>query len=986
MKKKVMALVLLGMTALSAFSQSRNIEVSGRVLEEANEPAIQATVQLLALPDSAQAAGVATSNLGFFTLPKVKAGKYVLKVSYIGYRTLLKPVQLSANKEEVNLGVMTLESDAVMLSEAVVTAEVAQVQVVEDTVQFNAAAFRTPEGAMLEELVKKLPGAEVDESGNVKINGKSIKKIMVNGKEFFGGDVQTGLQNLPVEMVDKLKTYDKKSDLTRITGIDDGEEETVLDLTVKKGMNKGLMSNLDLAAGTEHRYNANGMVSLMNDTKYQIQLIGRVNNVNNRGFSGGGGGGFRGRGNNGLTANKMFGVSFASELKNLELGGSARYNWSDNDAINTGYSENFLVNGNSTFSNSNSASRRKNQSFNADFRLEWEPDSLTNILFRPNVSWSDSKSTSISQSGTFNSDPLNIVANPNDYLDIAQLAQADILDDDPLKDIRVNLSNNNSVSKSNSLSANATLQLNRRLSANGRNITFRGQFRYGDSDSEQYSLSDTWYFQNKMMPNDTIRRFNSTPGTNYSYSGQFTYSEPIAKQTYLQFSYQFRYQYQENDRNTYDLHDAVQALNPGTTWNLGDLLPANYLSFKDPDQSKYAEYKTYEHEAMVGLRFIRDVYQLNAGVTFTPKNTELTYRKGDVDTVATRSVFNFAPRIDLRMRFSNTSQLRLQYNGRSSDPSMENLLPITDTSNPLSIRTGNPGLKPSFSHSMNLMFNTYDMEHQRSIFTHAMFSLTQNSVSQVGEYNEATGGWKYMPENINGNWNAMGGFGFNTALPNKKFTIGSFSNVNYSNNVGYQLVDKKNVKQTTTNLTLSENLNAAYRNSWFEFGVNGSISYSKEKSKLNARNDQEPITFSYGANTQIMLPWGMTLTTNINNLGRRGYSDSSMNRDELLWNAQLSQSLFKGKATLTFEMYDILKQQSNITRSLTASSRSVSQYNSINSYCMLHFVYRLNIFGSKEARQGMGNRRGFGGPGGGFGGGRGGFGGPPPGGGGRRPF
>ena len=325
----------------------------------------------------------------------------------------------------------------------------------------------------------------------------------------------------------------------------------------------------------------------------------------------------------------------------------------------------------------------------------------------------------------------------------------------------------------------------------------------------------------------------------------------------------------------------------------------------------------------------------------------------------------------------------MTYRGRSSQPSMENLLPIVDNSNPQNVRIGNPGLKPSFTHNMRFFYNTYNAEKQRGIMSHVNFSATQNSISNSRVYNSETGGWTTTPKNINGNWNAFGMFGFNTALPNKKYTINSFSNANYQNNVAYLTsgkgADAVEQKNTTTNLTLGERLNAAYRNDWFEFGLNGSISYSIEKDKLTPDNNQEPYTFSYGANTQISMPWNMTLSTNIANQSRRGYTDSSMNRNELIWNAQLSQTFLKGNATVSFEMYDILKKQSNISRSLTASGRSVYEYNGVNSYCMLHFIYRLNIFGSKAARDKMQGRRGFGGPGFGPGHGPGGFGG-------RRPF
>lgn len=967
MKKIITGMVLLLVTTLSAFSQTKNITVSGRVVEEdTKEPAAQATIQLLSLPDSTYVTGIASTGQGYFTLPKVGAGKYVLKISYIGFKNKFVPLQLSAATPTKNVGTVPLATDAVMLAEAVITAEAPQVQVVEDTLVYNSSAYRTPEGAMLEELVKKLPGAEIDDEGNVKINGKDLSKIMVDGKEFFGGDVKTGLKNLPVDMIEKLKTYDKKSDLARITGIDDGEEETVLDLSVKKGMNQGWFGNADVAGGTEDRYMGRLMVNRFVE-KTQVSLIGSANNVNDQGFSGGGGPP-RWRRNNGLTATKMLGLNFATQTDKLELGGSARYNYMDADIVSIGSTENFLPNGNS-YSNSNSIQGNNNKSFNADFRLEWKPDSMTNIIFRPNFSYGKTDNLSNSESGTFNEDPYSLVANPNDYLNLGS-----IIGEDPLRSIRINAINSGTLNDNNSLSANATLQLNRKLNSRGRNITFRGRFGYSNNDNNQYTESETHYFQlQNYLGQDSVlirNQYITTPTKNYNYSAQLTYSEPIARATFLQFSYQFQYKYSESDKTTFDLQDF-------TDWGLEAQLPSGYEDHAVDSLGKYAEYRYYNHDASVSLRFIREKYQLTAGMSFQPQHSVLSYKRGDYMIDTTRNVFNFAPNVDLRVRFSKVSQLRLTYRGRNSQPSMENLLPIVDNSNPQNIRVGNPGLKPAFTHNMRVFYNTYNAEKQRGIMSHVNFSATQNSISNSRVYNSETGGWTTTPKNINGNWNAFGMFGFNTALRNKKYTINSFSNINYQNNVAFLTDNQTRAenKNTTTNMTLGERLNAAYRNELFEFGLNGSISYSIEKDKLTPDNNQEPYTFSYGASTTVNMPWSMSLSTNLANQSRRGYTDSSMNRNELIWNAQLSQTFLKGAATVSFEMYDILKKQSNISRSLTASGRSVYEYNGVNSYCMLHFIYRLNIFGSKAAREKMQGRQGFGG---GFGGPRG-FGG-------RRPF
>ncbi|WP_285815152.1 TonB-dependent receptor [Phocaeicola sartorii] len=952
MKKLVLLLLLVCTCATLSWAQnSKRITVTGTVIDgDDKSPVGQATVQLLSLPDSTMVVGNVTNNNGVFSI-NARPGKYVLKISFVGYLTQEKPLQLAAGKPSVNIGTVTLPTDAIMLGEAVVVAEAPQVTVSEDTIGYNASAYRTPEGAMLEELVKKLPGAEIDEDGNVKVNGKEIKKIMVDGKEFFGGDVKTGLKNLPVDMVEKLKTYDKKSDLSRITGIDDGEEETVLDLTVKKGMNQGWFGNVDLGAGTKDRYMGRAMINRFYD-KTQFSIIGSANNVNDQGFSGGGGGP-RWRRNNGLNATKMLGANFATETEKLELGGSMRYNYRDADESSIGQNENFLTNG-SSFQNSNAQKRNKAKSFNADFRLEWKPDSMTNIIFRPNISWGDTENRSMDVSGTFNSDPYQIVTNPNDYLNFGNNEDNS---SEELDKIRVNSSKSWSLVEGNSLSGNASLQINRKLNNKGRNITFRGSFGFGNNDNDQYMNSETRYYQEGLLfRTDSIRRYITTPTDNYNYAAQLTYSEPLARAVFLQFSYQFKYQYNESDKSTYNMPYG---------WVYNNPLPVNFEEDKDEEQSKYAQYKYFNHDMMVSLRFIREKWSLSAGMSFQPQHTVLSYKKGDFATDTTRNVFNFAPNMDFRFRFSKVSQLRLTYRGRSSQPSMENLLPVTDNSNPLNIRMGNPGLDPSFAHNLRVFYNTYNAEKQRGIIAHINGQLTQNSISNSRSYDEMTGAWTVMPKNINGNWNAFGMFGYNTALKNKKYTINTFTTLRYTNNVGY-LTDSTKVerKNTTTEFSVSERLNAAYRNDWIEFGLNGSFSYSVERDKLQRVNNQEPYTFSYGASTTLTAPWGMSFSTNIANQSRRGYSDVELNNNELIWNAQIAQSLLKGAATVSFEMYDILGKQSNITRSLTSSGRSVYQYNGVNSYCMVHFIYRLNIFGSKAARDKMmNNRRGFGGPG-----------------------
>ena len=310
---------------------------------------------------------------------------------------------------------------------------------------------------------------------------------------------------------------------------------------------------------------------------------------------------------------------------------------------------------------------------------------------------------------------------------------------------------------------------------------------------------------------------------------------------------------------------------------------------------------------------------------------------------------------------------------------MTDLIDIEDNSNPLNIRRGNPGLKPSFTQSLRLFYNNYIQSHQRSLMGHLFFNTTKNSVSNMVTYDPVTGGRTTRPENINGNWDAFGMFMFNTAIDSAAFFyVNTFTTLRYVNSVGYVSVNKQNSEKSTTHsTTLGERLAASYRNGWLEVELNGQVDYLRARSVLQSNNNLDTWTFSYGGSVMVTAPWGTQIATSMNMNSRRGYNDAAMNTNELIWNAQLSQSFLKGNAlTLQLQFYDLLHKQSTFSRSVTAMQRSDTQYNAITQYAMLHVIYKLNIFGGNTSvksfeRRGRGWGGGHGGdrPGGGRGGG-----------------
>lgn len=951
MKKWVLGLLLISCWGFSAFAQSSGSRgrVSGVVVDgDDKSPVMQATIQVLSLPDSTMVTGDVTDNYGKFSIA-TRPGKYVLKVSFVGYTPTYKPFTLTKAKPSLNMGQLTLNSDAIMLEGAVVVAEAPEVTAVADTLVYSSSAYRVPEGSALEELVKKLPGAEVDENGKITINGKEIKKIMIDGKEFFADDPNIAMKNLPVNIIDRVRAYDKQSDMARVTGIDDGEEETVLDLSVKPGMNQGWLGNVDAAMGTEDRYSGKLMASRFWGEN-QMTAIGSMNNVNDNSFPGGGGG-FRRGGQNGLNAIKMGGFNFATKNEKLETGGSVNFKYNDADIQSKQNAETFVSSDVSSFENVLRAQRNKNTNLRADFRFEWTPDTMTTLIFRPNFSYGKTNNGSSSKSYTFNDDPGYNIDDMIGTEDITSLVPEEKI---------INTIVRNSLSKSDDLSFGGSLMFNRRLGKSGRNITLRGTYNYTNDDSEQFSTSETDYYQKSPEERlEILNRYITTPTKSYNYSLRASYSEPIFKGGFLMFSYNFQYKRSTTDNSTYDMPN---------DWTIGNGFLQNSAVY-NPELSKSAEYDYYNHQVDVQLRWIREKMRLNAGVSFQPQNTKLAYKKGSLDTTVVRNVFNFTPTLDFRYNFSKTSQLRINYRGRSSQPSMTDMLPTTDDTDPLNVKMGNPGLKPSFTNSLMGFYNFFNTEKQRGLMTHIRFQNVLNSISNRRTYNETTGGYTTMPENINGNWNLFGLLGTNTALRNKKFTINTFTTISYNNIISYisdkallELADKNKTKQ----LNLGERLRGTFRNDWWEFSLNGTFNTMRTRNSFQEQNNMNTYEFSYGASTNIYLPWNMAIATDLSQNSRRGYSDASMNRDELIWNAQISQNFLKGNAaTVSIQFYDILRNQSNVSRTISAAMRQDTEYNSIYSYCMVHFIYRLNLFGGKTAA-GPANRRGpggFGGPG-----------------------
>ena len=905
---KCLLMLLMILFSPMAFAQQSGVNVTGSVVEQGSDtPIEQATVRLLNVKDSAMVRGVVSARNGSFTLKNVKKGSYLLHITFIGYDPLYQPLQITGKKNPVNVGKLELSDGAIELGEAVVIGKAPEVTVRNDTVEYNADSYKVTEGSVLEDLLKKMPGVEVDSEGKITVNGKEVKKVMVDGKEFFSDDPKVASKNLPAKMIDKLQVLDKKSDMAQMTGFDDGEEETVINLTVKPGMKQGWFGNAYGGYGSKDRYEGNAMVNrfVNND---QITFMGGANNTNNMGFSDlastmfsgmGGGGGRRGGfgAGSGITSSGNAGLNFSKEFKpdKLTLGGNTRYSHSDNDARSKSDRQNILPGDSSSYDNSEAMSRTKSDNFGVDFRLEWKPDTMTQLIFRPSFSFSHSMNDNFSDATTLD--------NERDT---------------------VNTNKSSNYSESNGYNLNASIDFSRKLNNKGR--VFSATLSGGNSDSysDGMNRSDIVYFnQTDALKNSIIHQRSRYDNKCFNYRAYVSWVEPIGHNNFIQATYSISQRKQEALKNVYN-QDADGIYN---------VLDSAY--------SQSYRNNFISQRASLSFKSQRAKFNYTIGLNLDPSYSSSENFVGDTTlSKITRKVVNLSPMAQFNYMFDKRTNLRIMYNGRTSQPSMTQLQPVADISDPTNITIGNPDLNPRYTNNVFIRFQQFTPEKQRAFMIMANGSYIINDIVSYTSYNQETGVKTTTYKNVNGNYSGNVRMMLNTPLKNKKFSINSMTMASFANSNGY-INEEKN---TNRNLILSERGGIDFRSSYLDLGVNGNIRYNATSNSLQKENNQNTFNYGAGGYTTIYLPLNFKIESDVNWSTNSGYGDG-FKQNEVLWNASASKSFLKNnQGTLRFKIYDILQQRSNISRSVTASYIQDSEYNTLGSYFMVHFIYRFSIF------------------------------------------
>ena len=897
-------LMMLFCCSIVSMAQQTGVSIKGVVQEENKIPIEQATIRLLSPADSSLKGGTLSNMGGAFEIKQVKKGAYILQISYIGFNSLFKNIRVGG--ESINIGALQLEEDAIMLKDFVVTGKATEVVVRNDTIEYNADSYKVTEGAVLEDLLKKMPGVEIDAEGKITINGKEIKKIMVDGKEFFSDDPKVASKNLPSAMIDKVQVLDRKSDMSQMTGFDDGDEEPTINLTIKKGMKQGWFGNAFAGYGSEDRYEANAMVNRFMEND-QFTLMGGLNNTNNMGFTdlassqfAGMSGKKRHRGSagagSGITTSGNVGANFAKEFSpKFIMGGNAKYAYADNDAQSKISTENILQGDSSSYSNEMNKSNNISDNAGIELRMEWKPDDKTTIIFTPKIGY------------TYNA--------TNEWSDFNTLAGN--LD-------TVNVGNSSYFSEGDGINLSSKLEFSRKLNEEGRvlSASLSGGFDQSENDGSNYSKT-SYYQLIAGAQDETIDQQFQLDNNAYNYKAYVSWVEPLGRNNFLQATYSFNQQNQTSLKDSYTIDEN------------------GAYTVLDTAYSKSYRNNYINQRASLSFKAERGKYDYTIGMNVDPSYSKSeSFIKDTTLSALSRTVVNFSPMIRFNYRFSKQSNLRINYKGSANQPSMTQLQPVDDVSDPLNTIRGNPNLNPSYVNNLNIRFHNFKPESQRAFMFMLNGGYTLNDIVSKTTYEGNSGKKLTTYENIDGNWNTNARVMFNMPLKNKKFSVNSMTFLSYNNSNGY--IDA--AKNTNKHVMAQERASLNFRSDLIDLTLNGGIRYSGVTNSVQAEADQNIFNYDLGGSTTVHLPLGFQLESDINYATNSGYT-AGFEQNEILWNASASKQFLKNnQGTIRIKMYDILNQRSNISRNVTANYTQDTEYNTLSSYFMVHFIYRFSIF------------------------------------------
>ncbi len=912
MKTQRLTPILLSITLAGGSAWAATIK--GVIKDADGAPLPGAAIQLTALPDSTRAGYMMSGDTGEFAFNDLKPGKYRLLAVMTGMEDIDRNLTVEKPDQTIDLGGITLTENAVMLQEAVVKGVKAAVVAKQDTLEFNADSYHTAPNGTVGDLLKKLPGVEVSSDGSITSNGKTIKKILVDGKEFFGDDPQMASKNLPSNMVNKVQVVDRKSDLARLTGIDDGEEETVINLTVKKDMNNGWFGNVSGGYGTDNRYEGSFVINNFNNGN-QITLLGGANNTNELGFSDRGRGRFNGfGGSGGITNSQRFGLNFnVGKDEIFRVGGNILYSHTD-QLVTRRSATQYLYPDYVNFQNADSRNKDRGHNISSDFRIQWNINEQNTIEFRPRLSFNfrDSESNS-----------LTILREESDAL--------------------INSNRNSRSNNGHSVETGGDFIYNHKFASRpGR--SFSVQAKYAFSNNHQFST--TWSEIEYYLKNDDdelLYRFLDNRSWSNSVEGRLSWTEPLGdvkRGNFLNFAYRVKYQWNNADQLTYNLPlpDDLTDFQPEDFKEapigaeLSDILSNSFRN------------KFFTQELQAGYKKVTKAYTLDAGLLFSPSSSKSEDLIMSERNIPERWVWNVSPYARFRYKFGKQTSLRANYRARTSQPSMTQLQPVANVADPLNIIIGNPELKPTFTQNISVNFFNFHTDSQQSIMAMLNASYAINTIVARTVTDRETGGRTTTYSNCNGNLNLFGMAMLTQPFRNRKWRFNARLNARYASSPGYINGDFNR----TGNLNLSPSGGLTFSTEIFQMSVNPTYSFGLTDNTLPQQPDRETHAYGFNSDLSLNLPFGLTFNTDLSFSNQTGFSSGYDSR-QWLWNAQLSYSVLADKSlTFTVRGYDILGQKQNISRSVGANTIVDSEYNDLTRYVMFGVTWTFNTLKKKS--------------------------------------
>jgi hypothetical protein len=947
MKPIYFIITALLLVSIQSFAQTGR-DVHGSVIDSTKVTLPGSTVKLITATDSMT---TITDSKGAFLFSKVKATQFSLVIQSIGFEPIRRRLTLDNTNEPVFLKPIILKSSTTMLN-TVVISEAIPVKIKEDTIEFSTAAYPVRDGAPIEDMIKKIPGADVDKDGNLTFQGKSVTKVRVNGKEFFGGDLKSATKNLPADAVQNVQMVNDYGDQAALTGIKTGDPDVVLNINIKPSRNHGYFGQASAGGGQDALPQVDGtkdagryvaQANLFNfDGNRQIAVLGNLNNTNTNLFNFGGPGGRQGGGGgppgsntatNGITTARSIGFNYRDSWgKKITVYGS--YSFSDNSVYTTSstiQNNISLVNPSNNTQKSIQTDEKKNHRLT--FNLEYKPDTINYLKISPSYSYA---SVNTNQSGS------NILANDS-----------------------ASVSNYNFKTLSNSSTPNYGINAlyNHRFNSHGRNFSIN--IGAGRSTSNAYQNPIYTYISG--AANAPLDQFINTDSHTDTVGTTLSYIEPISKRGYVEVNYNFRHSYTAADKET-------DTLANNNDINRYDLLSNNY------------NFTFITNRFGLNYRFVEKKYNYVLGVTAQPSTLKgyspTTGKTTDV------SAFNFSPNAHFIYNFSRTQSLSANYSGSSSQPTFSELQPVTDFSNASYPITGNPDLHPEYNNVLSIRYNKFDFASGNVFFSNLGFTQTNDKIVS----NTITYPRTYAPnsklastietqyKNADGYYSASGFYVFAKPWEKRKYNLFFTGNASYTNNISYIT----NVDPTTYDFTTEKNIAktlAVTQGIRFrvditdiidaEANTSYTINSSKNSIEQSGINDNFR-TWIVGVNGKNYVWKDWTLSYDYTKTFYYGYKGST---NPNLLNTYVERRFLKGNmATLRFSVMDVFNQNTGFTSTQNGSYVTQTNVNRLGRYGLLTFTYRFQKFAGKKPDNGP---RGFGGPPPGGGG----PGGPPPGGG-----